>query len=43
VIEHPRQLEPLVERAAGRVAEDPRASRRRQRVVLERELLLTLA
>jgi hypothetical protein len=40
VIERPRQLGPLAERAAGRVAEDPGASRRGERIMLERELLL---
>jgi hypothetical protein len=40
VIERPRQLGPLAERAAGRVAEDPGASRRGERIMLKRELLL---
>lgn len=41
VIEQPGELDAVIERAAGGVAEDPHAPCSGQRVVLQRELLLT--
>ncbi len=40
MVEQPGELDALVQRATGRVVEDPRASGSGQRVVLEGELLL---
>jgi hypothetical protein len=40
MVEQPRQLAPLIQRAARGVAEDPQTARGAQRVVLKAEFLL---
>jgi hypothetical protein len=40
MIQHPSQLRPVAQRAAGGIAEDPLRARGGQRVELQREILL---